>query len=49
VYGLPVGLLASGALIERIGFPATIVASCVLGLIFASLIGLRWRHALWHA
>jgi hypothetical protein len=49
VYGLPVGLLASGALIERLGFPVTIAASCTIGLIFTSLIGLRWRHALWHA
>src|SRR5262249_45376485 len=49
VYGLPVGLLASGALIERIGFPTPIAASCAIGLILTSLIGLRWRRALWHA
>ena len=49
VYGLPIGLLASGALIERIGFPTTVVISCAIGLISTSLIGLRWRTHLWHA
>jgi len=49
VYGLPIGLLASGALIERVGFPTTIAISCIIGLACTSLIGLRWRHSLWHA
>ena len=49
VYGLPIGLLASGALIERVGFPPTVAISCAIGLFFTSLIGLRWRTHLWHA
>jgi hypothetical protein len=49
VYGLPIGLLASGALIERVGFPPTVAISCAIGLLFTSLIGLRWRTHLWHA
>jgi len=47
VYGLPLGLVASGALIERIGFPLTISAFALVGLIFTLLIGIRWRTSLW--
>jgi hypothetical protein len=47
VYGLPLGLLASGALIERIGYPLTITASAALGLACTVLIGARWRASLW--
>jgi predicted MFS family arabinose efflux permease len=49
VYGLPLGLMASGALIDRIGFPATVTLYCGVGLIFTVLIGSRWRASLWHA
>ena len=47
VYGLPIGLMVSGALIERIGYPATITASAAAGLLFTLLIGVRWRAAMW--
>ena len=47
VYGLPVGLMASGALIPAIGFPATVAAYCTLGLLFTALIGLAWRASVW--
>ncbi len=47
VYGLPVGLLAAGALIERIGFAATASAYCAVGLALTLAIALRWRAALW--
>jgi MFS family permease len=47
VYGLPIGLMASGALIERIGYPLTISASAALGLIFTLLIGIKWRASIW--
>jgi Na+/melibiose symporter-like transporter len=47
VYGLPLGLLASGVLIERIGYPITITASSSIGLLFTVLIGIRWRASLW--
>jgi MFS family permease len=48
VYGLPLGLLASGVLIERVGYPVTISISAALGLLFTLLIGVRWRASLWH-
>jgi predicted MFS family arabinose efflux permease len=47
VYGLPLGLMASGFLIERIGYPLTITASAAVGLLFTILIGARWRASLW--
>jgi hypothetical protein len=47
VYGLPLGLIVSGALIERIGYPLTISASAAVGLIFTLLIGIKWRASIW--
>jgi MFS family permease len=47
VYGLPVGLVAAGLLIERIGFPFTATLYCVLGLVFTLLIAVRWRASMW--
>jgi hypothetical protein len=47
VYGLPLGLLAAGALIERIGYPLTVVALAAGGLAFTALIAVRWRAAMW--
>ena len=48
VYGLPIGLMVSGALIERVGYPTTITLSAATGLLFTLLIGVRWRAAMWH-
>ena len=47
IYGLPMGLLAAGALIERIGFVATATLYCVVGIVLTLVIALRWREALW--
>ena len=47
VYGLPLGLIASGALINLIGYPLTISALSVVGLAFTLLIAARWRASLW--
>jgi len=47
VYGLPLGLLGSGFLIEQIGYPLTITISSALGLLFTVLIGVRWRASMW--
>jgi predicted MFS family arabinose efflux permease len=48
VYGLPLGLMAAGALIDLIGYPMTISALSVVGLAFTLLIGIKWRASLWH-
>jgi predicted MFS family arabinose efflux permease len=47
VYGLPLGLMASGALIDRIGYPLTISVLSAVGLVFTALIGMKWRASLW--
>jgi MFS family permease len=47
IYGLPLGLLAAGTLIDRIGFVSTATLYCCVGLTFTLLIALRWRSALW--
>jgi len=48
VYGLPLGMLLSGPLIERIGFAWTGTLYSLLGLGLASLVAYRWREQLWH-
>jgi MFS family permease len=47
VYGLPLGLMAAGALIERIGYPVAVSLYCAIGLAFTVLIGVRWRASVW--
>jgi predicted MFS family arabinose efflux permease len=47
VYGLPLGLIGAGALIEWIGYPMTISVMSAVGLVFTLLIGIRWRASLW--
>jgi hypothetical protein len=49
VYGLPIGLMAAGALVERIGFPATVTLYSAVGLSFTALIGSKWRASMWRA
>jgi MFS family permease len=47
VYGLPLGLIGAGFLIDRIGYPSTITIAAALGLLCTGLIGLRWRASMW--
>jgi predicted MFS family arabinose efflux permease len=47
IYGLPIGLMAAGALIERIDFVPTATLYCAFGLAATLAIGWRWRAALW--
>lgn len=49
VYGLPIGLLAAGPLLERAGFVATATLYGIAGLLCTLLILLRWRAHLWPA
>jgi predicted MFS family arabinose efflux permease len=48
IYGLPVGLLLAGLLIDRLGFPVTNTLFALMGLAVTAWIGLRWRDVLWH-
>jgi len=47
VYGLPLGLMLAGALIDRLGFPLTVTVLVTTGLSCTVLIGLTWRASLW--
>jgi len=47
VYGMLPGLMASGALIERIGYSLTITGCATIGLAFTLLIGMKWRASMW--
>lgn len=47
IYGVPIGLLISGPLIGRFGYPATATLYCAIGLAFTLLIAVRWRAHLW--
>src|SRR5262245_4966877 len=48
IYGLPLGLLAAGSLIEEIGFAATGTLYAATGLAMTLAIGAHWRADLWH-
>jgi predicted MFS family arabinose efflux permease len=48
IWGLPLGLLAAGPLIERLGYSATTLLYAGVGLAATVAIGMRWRRALWH-
>jgi hypothetical protein len=47
VYGLPLGLMGAGVLIERVGYPLTVTACCTVGLAFTVLVGVKWRASMW--
>jgi predicted MFS family arabinose efflux permease len=48
VYGMPMGLLLAGPLVEHLGFAVTGSLYSVLGIAFTLLIVTRWRRHLWH-
>jgi hypothetical protein len=48
IYSLPLGLLAAGGLIERIGFGTTATLYSVVGLLLVVAIAVRRRAELWH-
>jgi hypothetical protein len=47
IYSLPLGLLAAGPLIDRIGFRGTASLYAIVGIVFTIVIALRWRSDLW--
>jgi predicted MFS family arabinose efflux permease len=48
IYGLPLGLLTAGSLIEGIGFAATGTLYAAAGLALMLAVVLHWRADLWH-
>lgn len=49
IYTLPLGLLASGPLIEHFGFRAMATAYCMVGLVLTLWIGIRWHRHVWYS
>ena len=47
VYGLPIGLMASGVFIERFGFAWTVSIYSIAGLAASIVIAIRWRREIW--
>ena len=47
IWGLPLGLLAAGPIIEHFGYAACTVLYGSLGLAATLVIGYRWRRSLW--
>ena len=47
IYGNVPGLLISGPLIARFGYPVTVSLYCAFGITFALLMAVRWRDQLW--
>lgn len=47
VYGLPLGLMGSGVLIEHAGYRLTVSVCCAVGLVCTFVIGVRWRASMW--
>jgi MFS family permease len=48
VYGLPLGLLAAGPIIQSVGFPVTVTLYSVGGLLVSLVIAFKWRREIWH-
>ena len=47
VYGLPVGLIGAGILIEWFSYSTTVNLYGVGGLFFTGLIAFKWRREIW--
>src|ERR1051325_2420159 len=47
IYGVPIGLMLAGGLIERIGFVWAASLYCIIGLGLTLSIALYWHAALW--
>lgn len=48
IYGLPLGLLAAGSLIDLIGYATTGTLYAIAGLALMATVALHWRADLWH-
>jgi hypothetical protein len=49
IYGLPMGLLSAGVLIDHVGFIPTMTLLCSVGIVMTVAIGVHWRAHLWPA
>ena len=47
IYGLPLGLLIAGPMIEHFGYRTMTTVYCTVGITFILLIAVHWREHLW--
>lgn len=47
IYGLPVGLMAAGPLITRLGYHGTVLLYCSSGIAMTAYVAWRWREHIW--
>jgi len=49
IYGVPLGLLASGFLIEFFGYSVFMAIYVLIGVIITVTIGVKWRYSIWYS
>ena len=49
IYGVPLGLLASGFLIEYFGYNIFMSIYMIIGIALTIIIGIKWRRELWYS
>ena len=49
IYGVPLGLLASGFLIEYFGYYIFMAIYIIFGIALTIIIGIKWRRELWYS
>ena len=47
VYGLPVGLMVSGYLIELLGYSWSVMLYGIIGLLLSASVATKWRNQIW--
>ena len=47
IYGLPIGLLIAGPIIDRSSYTVMAMLYCGIGVLFTLLIAVRWRAEVW--
>jgi len=48
IYGLPVGLIAAGAMIDAFGFSVALTGYAAFGILCTVVSAVRWRASIWH-
>jgi predicted MFS family arabinose efflux permease len=49
VYGVPLGLLASGFLIDYLGYSIFMAMYIFIGIIVTVIISIKWRYSIWYS
>ena len=49
IYGVPLGLLASGFLIEYFGYNIFMAIYIIIGIALTVIIGIKWRRKIWYS